>query len=63
MTQSARCGTGCVLCLQTMGDYLVDNEARVRDVELLTDLHFFPSLPFSQAVAVRTYLPSGLWPL
>ena len=49
--------------VQTMGDYLVDNEARVRDVELLTGLHFFPALPFTQAVAMRTYLPSGLWPL
>lgn len=46
---------------QTVYDYLVDNEARVRDAELLTGLQFFPELPFTQAVAMRTYLPSGLW--
>ncbi|KAL8580376.1 hypothetical protein ACOMHN_037475 [Nucella lapillus] len=48
---------------QSVEAYLVDNEARVRDVELITGLHFFPALPFPQAVALRTFLPSGLWPL
>ncbi|KAK7100774.1 uncharacterized protein [Littorina saxatilis] len=48
---------------QTPEEYLIDNEARVRDVELITELQFFPDLLFSQAVAMRTYLPSGLWPL
>ncbi|KAK7482275.1 hypothetical protein BaRGS_00026518 [Batillaria attramentaria] len=46
---------------QSVEEYLVDNEARVRDVELITGLQFFPGLPFTQAVAMRTYLPSGLW--
>lgn len=47
--------------LQSALQYLEDNEARVRDVELITGFQFFPAIPFTQAVAMRTYLPSGLW--
>ncbi|PVD23081.1 hypothetical protein C0Q70_16343 [Pomacea canaliculata] len=46
---------------QSALQYLEDNEARVRDVELITGFQFFPAIPFTQAVAMRTYLPSGLW--
>ncbi|XP_062607940.1 uncharacterized protein LOC134269752 isoform X1 [Saccostrea cucullata] len=41
--------------------YLQDNEARVRDVELITGLEFFTNLPVDNSVRARTYLPSGLW--
>ncbi|XP_056017946.1 uncharacterized protein LOC125670329 isoform X2 [Ostrea edulis] len=47
-------------CL-SVEDYLSDNEARVRDVELITGLEFFTELPVDSAIRTRTYLPSGLW--
>lgn len=42
-------------------DYLSDNEARVRDVEIVTGLEFFTGLAFDSAIRTRTYLPSGVW--
>ncbi|XP_019615525.1 PREDICTED: venom phosphodiesterase 2-like [Branchiostoma belcheri] len=35
--------------------------ARVRDIELLTGLRFFPSLDTDQALQLRLFLPTQLW--
>lgn len=50
-----------VLLLQSPDDYLSDNEARVRDVEIVTGLEFFTGLAFDSAIRTRTYLPRGVW--
>lgn len=50
-----------VLLLQSPDDYLSDNDARVRDVEIVTGLEFFTGLAFDSAIRTRTYLPSGVW--
>ncbi|XP_078319808.1 uncharacterized protein LOC111119482 isoform X2 [Crassostrea virginica] len=47
--------------MQSSKDYLGDNEARVRDVEIITGLEFFTSLSVDSAIRTRTYLPSGVW--
>ncbi|CAH1773184.1 unnamed protein product [Owenia fusiformis] len=47
----------------TMQDYLLDNGARLKDVELLTGLLFSPSMATSEAPQYRTFLPTSLWPL
>ncbi|OWF35917.1 Ectonucleotide pyrophosphatase/phosphodiesterase family member 3 [Mizuhopecten yessoensis] len=47
-----------------LADYLKDNIARVRDVELLTGLNFFVEGRFSvsEAARLRTHLSEKLWP-
>ncbi|CAH1795254.1 unnamed protein product, partial [Owenia fusiformis] len=42
-------------------EFLANNIARVKDVELLTGLEFFPNMNQEQAVRVRTSLPEALW--
>ncbi|XP_033738206.1 uncharacterized protein LOC117325827 isoform X2 [Pecten maximus] len=46
---------------QSAEDYLRDNIARVRDIELLTDLEFYTKLSPPDSVSIRTYLPQRLW--
>ncbi|KAK3577563.1 hypothetical protein CHS0354_026532, partial [Potamilus streckersoni] len=46
---------------QNISNYMTDNEARVRDVELISGLEFFPKMDKSLSVQLRTFLPSGLW--
>ncbi|XP_076096525.1 uncharacterized protein LOC143067274 isoform X4 [Mytilus galloprovincialis] len=44
---------------QNTEDYLTDNEARLRDVELLTGLQFY--MDYKNSIQLRTFLPHGLW--
>jgi hypothetical protein len=44
---------------QVTDNYLTDNEARIRDIELLTGLQFFTG--HKNHVLLRTFLPHGLW--
>ncbi|XP_069126683.1 uncharacterized protein [Argopecten irradians] len=46
---------------QSTEDYLVDNMARIRDIELLTDLEFFTELSVPDSISIRTFLPQRLW--
>ena len=40
---------------------LLENVARVRDVELLTGLRFFPDLDPALSARLRTHVPTSLW--
>ncbi|KAK0411163.1 hypothetical protein QR680_005522 [Steinernema hermaphroditum] len=44
-------------------DYLLANTARLRDIELLTDVRFFAQQAFPEhlAVSLRTHIPRRLW--
>ncbi|KAK6178834.1 hypothetical protein SNE40_011330 [Patella caerulea] len=44
---------------QKWRDYLIEHEGRVRDIEWLTHLQFFPDIQHSYKL--RMYLPHGLW--
>ncbi|XP_060077671.1 uncharacterized protein LOC132557191 [Ylistrum balloti] len=46
---------------QTTEDYLEDNVARIKDIELLTDLEFYTKLSPLNSVSLQTFLPQGLW--
>ena len=43
-------------------EYLRENVARVKDVELLTGLTFFSKIEASSRVILSTFLPEALWP-
>ncbi|VDK33394.1 unnamed protein product [Gongylonema pulchrum] len=50
-------------CL-TSREYLFDNTARLRDIELLTGMQFFTDRQIwstSEALQLRTWLPQSLW--
>lgn len=49
----------CFFYFQNTEDYLTDNEARLRDVELLTGLQFY--MDYKNSIQLRTFLPHGLW--
>ena len=52
-----------VFPLQNLETYLLYHVARLRDIELLTDLVFLTNTVVEQeAFYVRTYLPLELWP-
>ena len=38
-----------------------DNAARMRDVELVTGLRFFPKIKAEDSVRLKTFLPESLW--
>ncbi|VDI60927.1 ectonucleotide pyrophosphatase/phosphodiesterase family member 1/3 [Mytilus galloprovincialis] len=42
-------------------DYLMENVARIRDIELLTGIQFLTGLPDDTAASLRTFLPTSLW--
>merc|ERR1712150_91156 len=44
----------------TPKDYTFDHRARIRDIELLTDLHFLTSSHTRESVLTRTYYPEDL---
>ncbi|XP_074642804.1 venom phosphodiesterase 2-like [Tubulanus polymorphus] len=44
-------------------EYLLLNSARVRDVELLTGLLFYPKLPRYNTIRLQTFLLDSLWPV
>ncbi|XP_071118759.1 uncharacterized protein [Haliotis cracherodii] len=46
---------------QNATQYLLENEVRVRDVELLTGLEFFTNTPVESSAQLRTALPHTLW--
>ncbi|XP_067141418.1 venom phosphodiesterase-like [Centruroides vittatus] len=46
---------------QSAEEYLLKHSARVKDVEILTGLRFFSSLPVFEEIRLRTFLPSELW--
>lgn len=48
--------------IQTEEEYLADNVARVRDIELLTGLKLFSSYNTSTRARLSTFLPVSLWP-
>ncbi|KAK3089347.1 hypothetical protein FSP39_002916 [Pinctada imbricata] len=48
---------------QNYNEYLTDNEARIRDIELMTGFEFFHNLKVEKALELRTFLPNGLWTL
>ncbi|XP_053394488.1 uncharacterized protein LOC123525750 isoform X2 [Mercenaria mercenaria] len=48
-------------CL-TNKDFLLNNAARVRDVEQLTGMRFLTSLEKSEGARSRTFLPLKMWP-
>ncbi|XP_052776109.1 uncharacterized protein LOC128213996 [Mya arenaria] len=54
MNKTANCMTG--------RDYLINNAARVRDIEHLTGHQFFTSMDVPLGARLRTFLPLELWP-
>ena len=48
------------LYLQSYKDYLRDNVARIRDIELLTGLQFM-TFKSDMSTRLRTFLPIDLW--
>ena len=42
-------------------NYIKYNVARVRDIELLTGLQFFPNMENTPRLRLDTYLQVGLW--
>lgn len=40
-----------------IGTFLLENEARARDIELITGIQLFQRLPFDEAVRLKTHLP------
>ena len=42
-------------------NYIKNNVARVRDIELLTGLQFFPDLDNTPRLRLETHLDVGLW--
>lgn len=50
-----------IYLLQDTDRRLLENVARVRDVELLTGLNFFPGLDPALSARLRTHVPTALW--
>lgn len=46
---------------QSSAQYLLENTARVRDIELLTGISFFSGLPPAEQARLKTISPSRLW--
>lgn len=46
---------------QSSEEYLLQNTARVRDIELLTGISFFSGLPPAEQARLKTISPSKLW--
>ena len=46
---------------QTAERRLMENVARVRDIELLTGLRFFPDLDPALSAQLRTHIATSLW--
>lgn len=46
---------------QSADRYAQENSARVRDVELLTNLDFFPKLDFEDQMALTLRIHQELW--
>lgn len=47
--------------IQSSLDYLLENTARVRDIELLTGINFFSGLPPGEQARLKTISPVKLW--
>lgn len=47
---------------ESSSKYLLENAARVRDIELLTGIKFFSGLPPSEQARLKTISPVKLWP-
>ncbi|XP_077991014.1 ectonucleotide pyrophosphatase/phosphodiesterase family member 3-like [Glandiceps talaboti] len=52
--------TGITTC-QVIDRYLQTHLANIRDIELITDLHFMPDLPVEKSVFLKNYLATELW--
>ena len=50
-----------VVVVQTAERRLLENVARVRDIELLTGLRFFPDLDPALSAQLRTHRATSLW--
>ena len=50
-----------VMVVQTAERRLLENVARVRDIELLTGLRFFPDLDPALSAQLRTHRATSLW--
>ena len=46
---------------QSPAEYLKDNIARLRDIELMNGVQFMAAYNTSYATRLRTYLPEALW--
>lgn len=46
---------------QSSSEYLLENTARVRDIELLTGINFFSGLPSGEQARLKTISPVELW--
>lgn len=49
------------ILFQLVQDYIAINEARVRDVEIITGLRFFTNLSVEDRIKLQTSLPDGTW--
>ena len=47
---------------ESSSKYLLENTARVRDIELLTGIKFFSGLPPAEQARLKTISPVKLWP-
>ena len=49
------------MVFQSSREYLIDNLARIRDVELLTGLNFLTANNTQEAIVTRTQIAQSLW--
>ena len=49
------------ILFQRVQDFIAINEARVRDVEIITGLRFFTTLSVEDRVKLQISLPDGTW--
>lgn len=51
----------CVVLFQDYETYLLDNVARVKDIELATELELLRFLPLEERARLKVRLPTSLW--
>lgn len=49
------------ILFQRVQDFIAINEARVRDVEIITGLRFFTTISVEDRVKLQISLPDGTW--